>query len=141
MAFAEIRQALIDKLNTPGVKNIKAAYRTDRSEISAYPAALVIPSDNEAEYHETSPGSNRDIFNFTIRILYPFVEGQETADLALEAAVDELLELFHSRNVLGSVCDWVTPVPSTWGYQDRPNGTFRVAELRIKAVKHVDGGS
>lgn len=136
--FGAIRQAIIDVLNSEEVTKIEAAYRTARSDIEGYPSAEVFPSENEADFHQTSPGSNRETYIFTIRVLYPFTEGQEDADLALEEALDELLETFRERSILGSAADWVDPVPSIWGYQDRGNGTMRVAELKIRAVKYID---
>lgn len=137
--YATIRQAIIDKI-TASATTIQAAYRTDRSEISGYPAALVFPSEAEADYFQTAAQSNREVYIFTIRVIYPFTEGQEEADISLEAALDELLTIFRDRTALGAACDWVEPVPSIWGYMDRPSGQARVGELKLRAVKYVEGG-
>jgi len=116
---------------------IEQVFRTSRSEIDGYPVALVIPSENQADYNHTGPTSNKETYVFTVRIIYPFTEGQETADLRLEEALDELLDLFRDRTVLGSVVDWVKPVPSVWGYQDNGmGGVFRIADMKIEAVKY-----
>lgn len=135
--FGAIRTAIIEVLNEQSSK-VKFAYRTDRSSIEGYPAALVAPNEIEADYHQTSPASNRETYIFTIRLLYPFTEGQETADLALEEALDEVIGIFRDRSVLGAAADWVAPVPGVWGYQDRSDGTYRVAELKIRAIKYVE---
>ena len=136
--YSTIRQAIIDKLNSEEVSKVEVAYRTDRSQIDGYPAAIVAPNEHEADYHQTSPASNREVYIFTIRLLYPFTEGQETADLALEEALDELIAVFRDRSVLGAAADWVAPVPGVWGYQDRGDGVYRVAELKIRAIKYVE---
>ena len=135
--FESIRTAIIGVINDQAEK-IEAAYRTDVSSIDGFPAALVIPSEAEADYHQTSPESNKETYVFTIRVIFPFTEGQETADIALEQALDELIAIFRDRSVLGNAADWVVPVPSVWGYQDRGNGIVRVAEMKIRATKYVD---
>lgn len=143
--FETIRQAIIDLLNSDAITKIAVAYRTDRSQLDKYPAAIVSPTEVESDYFQTAPKSNKETYIFTIRILEPFVEGQDNADIVLEKAVDELIGKLRDRNVLGnlpnnggSVADWVEPVPSVWGYQERPNGTMRVAELKVRAIKHVE---
>jgi hypothetical protein len=136
--YATIRQAIIDLINSESIEKIEVAYRTDRSEISGYPAALVFPSEHEADYHQTGAGANKEIYIFTIRILYPFTEGQEEADLALEEALDEMIGVLRDRNALGAAADWVEPVPGRWGYQSRGDGTMRVAELNVRCVKYIE---
>jgi len=139
--YSAIRTAIINKINSDATR-VKAAYRTDRSSIDAYPAALVSPTQNDADYNETAPGTNKELYVFTIRLLYPFTEGQENADLALEQALDELIGIFRDRDALGTIegagASWVVPVPSVWGYQDRGDGTYRVAELKIQVRIYVD---
>lgn len=140
--FESIRQAIIDLINSPTVKHIKVAYRTDRSQVDGFPAAVVFPTEMQADYHQTSPASNKETYIFTVRIIMPFTEGQDAADIKLEKAVDELITLFRDRDALGAgVVDWIAPVPSTWGYQDRSNGVNRIAQLNIQATKHVDPSS
>lgn len=136
--YGAIRQAIIDVLNGESITKIEVAYRTDRSEVDGYPCALVFPSEHEADYHQTGSGNNKETYIFTIRILYPFVDGQEAADIALEEATDEIIAAFRERDVLGSAADWVEPVPGRWGYQQRGDGTMRIAELNIKAVKYIE---
>lgn len=136
--YQTIRQAIIDLLNSEAISKIQVAYRTDRSKIDGYPAALVFPAEHEADYHQTGAGNNRETYIFTIRILYPFTEGQEDADIALEEATDEIIGALRDRSVLGSAADWVDPVPGKWGYQDRGDGTMRVAELNVRCVKYIE---
>ena len=133
----EIRAAIISVINNDPAKKVQVAYRTNRSEVEGYPAAIVFPSEVQADYHETAPRTNQETYIFTIQLIYPFTEGQEKADLALEEAADEIMTLFRDRNILGAAADWVKPVPSVWGYQDRGNGIMRVAEVKLQAVKII----
>ena len=135
--YQSIRQNIIEVLNSSQVKRIKFASRTETSDKNEYPIAVVFPTESQSEFAETGKDTTRETYLFTIRILYPFTEGQEKADIELEKAVDEVIDVFRDRTVLPSV-DWVQPVPGRWGYMDRQNGTHRVAELTIRAVKYVN---
>lgn len=140
--YQTIRQAIIDVINDPSVTHIQKAYRTDRSQVDGYPAALVFPTEHQAEYHQTSPESNKETYLFTVRVIVPFTEGQDEADIKLEKAMDQLIAKFRDRNVLGpGVADWLKPVPGRWGYQDRGNGTNRIGELSLQVTKYVDPSS
>lgn len=134
--YETIRTAIINVINSES-ERVAEAYRTDRSQLDKYPAAIVTPSEQQADYNETAPSSSKETYVFTIRLHYPFTEGQDTADIALEKAIDELISIFRDKTILGSVADWIQPVPSVWGYQDRGNGIMRVAEFKIRAVKYV----
>lgn len=145
--FRIIRQSIIDLINSPSVKHIQVAYRTDRSQVDGYPAALVIPTESQAEYHQTSPESNKETYLFTIRIIVPITDkGQDAADMKLELAVDELIAILRDRKALkdgdgNPVVDWLAPVPSSWGYQDREVGQCRIAQLNLQATKYIDPSS
>jgi hypothetical protein len=131
--FSTIRTAIIDKINNDLTK-IQVAYRTDRSTLDGFPAAVVSPSENEADYHSTA--SDRLTYGFKIRVYYPIKDesNQEAAELALEEALDEMLDAFMTRGALGSACDWIFPVPSVWQYEERADGTYRMAELTLRCV-------
>lgn len=127
-----LRTAIIDKLNGAEVTKVAVAYRTDRSELSSFPAAIVTPSDKQADFH--SSNQDRRVYAFIVRVYYPFVLGQDEADIALEVALDELEEVFNERETLGDSCLWVQPVPSSWGYLERDKNYYRVAELVLRCV-------
>lgn len=131
--FSIIRTAIIDKINNDLTK-IQVAYRTDRSTLEGYPAAVVSPSENEADYASTS--NDRRVYAFKIRVYYPFKDEseQDTADLALEDALDEMLDVFSQRDALGDACDWIEPVPSVWQYEERGDGIYRMAELILRCI-------
>ena len=131
--FSTIRTAIINKINSDLTK-IQVAYRTDRSSFEGFPAAVVSPSENEADYSSTA--DDRRVYAFKIRVYYPIENEseQDSAELALEEALDEMLDVFKQRNALGAACDWIEPIPSVWQYEERGDGTFRMAELTLRCV-------
>lgn len=133
--FSQIRTAIIDKINDD-LTRIEVAYRTDRSSFDGFPAAVVSPSENEADYASTA--TDKIVYAFKIRIYYPIKDedDQDAAEIALEEALEEMLFCFRQRDTLGDVCDWIEPVPSIWQYEERGDGTFRMAELTLRCVKY-----
>jgi hypothetical protein len=134
--FSTIRAAIISKINTDCEK-IQIAYPTDRSTFSGFPAAVVSPSENEADYSSTA--DDRRVYAFKVRVYYPIKNESdyETAESAMEDALDEMLDAFTERGVLGSACEWVKPVPSVWVYEERGEAIYRMAELTLKCIKYV----
>lgn len=133
--FSTIRTAIIDKINNDLTK-IQVAYRTDRSTLDGFPAAVVSPSENEADYASTS--DDRLVYAFKIRVYYPIKNEseQDSAELALEEALDEMITAFTARNALGSACDWLAPIPSAWQYEERADGLYRMAELTLRCITY-----
>lgn len=136
--YQDTRAAIIAVIDAQA-DTIQEACRTLRSKLDAFPVALVRPSEAEADYSETAARANKETYVFDVRVLYPFVEGQETADLAIEKSLDELITIFRDRNVLGAAADWCSPAPSVWGFVETASGTMRCGEIKIRAVKHVRG--
>jgi len=134
--FSEIRTAIIDKINNDLTK-IQVAYRSDRSTLEGFPAAVVSPSENEADYASTA--SDKRTYAFKVRVYYPIKEESEhdSAEVALEEALDEMLTAFSTRDALGAACDWIAPVPSVWQYEERAEGLYRMAELTLRCIKHI----
>ena len=131
--FSEIRTAIINKINND-LKKIEVAYRTDRSSFDGFPAAVVSPSENEADYAST--GTDKIVYAFKVRIYYPIKDGedQDPAEIALEEALEEALTAFRKRDALGNLpfTSWLQPVPSVWEYEERGDGTYRMAELTLR---------
>lgn len=134
--FKDIRQKIMDVIDADA-SLIESVYRSDRSNFDGYPAATVSPSDNEADYGDQAMDKN--IITFIVRVFQQIPEaGQEDAELSLENAVEELITIFQDKDALSPVADWVQPVPSIWGYQDRETGPVRVVELRIRCRKYIN---
>ena len=134
--FSTIRTAIIDKINSDDITKIQVAYRTDRSTLEGFPAAVVSPSENEADYATTA--SDRRVYAFKVRLYYPIKDGseQDSADIALEEALDEMIDAFSTRDALGAACDWIEPVPSIWQYEERDAGLHRMAELTLRCITY-----
>lgn len=134
--FSTIRTAIIDKINSASITKIQVAYRTDRATFSGFPASVVSPSENEADWSSTR--DDRRVYVFKIRTYYPIGKEatQDAAELALEEALDEMVQVFSQRNVLGAACEWVEPVPSVWQYEERGEGIYRMAEITLRCIKY-----
>lgn len=134
--FTTIRSSIVAKIKSDADK-IASTYPSDRSVFESFPSAIVTPSESIADYSDSSM-DQMDI-GFTIRVHQPIAQdGQTDADSILDGVVDQLLTIFTQKNVLGIACDWVLPVPSVWGYQDRESGPMRTAEIRLKCRKYID---
>lgn len=138
--FATLRPAIAARIvaQCPLLQNV---YPTDRSQVDGYPYAVVTPSESTADFHEAGNGSKTIDAVFTVRVAYPIdgegSPGQEAVDLAMDQAVDQLLTAFLDSNALGSVCEWVRPAPSAWGYVQRENGVLRTAEVKLFCRKYA----
>jgi len=120
-----------------GSSTIQECWNYERSTFAGFPAVIIVPTDNEADYGSTD--NDKMVFAFKIRAYYPIPKEGEHADaeVALEAVVDELLTLFKARGALGVACDWVAPAPSVWEYEERGEGVYRVAQINLKCIKYV----
>lgn len=133
--FKDIRAKIKEVLEANADK-LSHIYMADRSTFEGYPAAIITPSEESADYGDSSM-TQYDI-GFTVRVHKNIpTDGQEAADLELEEVVDQLLDIFRDKDVLSPACDWVTPVPAAWGYQDRENGPVRTAEIRLRCRKYI----
>lgn len=134
--FKPIRTKIIEVINAQATK-VQAAYRSEQSSFSGFPAAVVSASENEADYEDTSM-RQLDLV-FVVRLYYEIPQGgQEQAEVTMDEAVDEMLTIFRNNNSLSPVVDMVSPVPSRWGYAELPSGQMRMAEVRLKCRKYIN---
>lgn len=146
MSYATLRpqiKTLISTLNT-----IQEVSGTPKTVFGGYPAAYVLPSDNEADYETTT--ENTRTFAFIVRIFYDTKEGGvEGAFEALEGIVDSILDLFDQEDLKGVstrtvginlpaaytfINIWATP--GEWG--ELPDEQLLMAEMRIRVRVSVD---
>jgi len=134
--FKNIRAAIVSAIN--GMSTPAICYGYDKSIFDKLPAVIVIPSGNESDYSDTA--RDKVTFIFKARIYYDVTgeDNYDEAESALEDVVDEMLTEFREKNVLGSVCDWVIPTPSVWEYEVRDDKVYRVAEITLRCVKHIE---
>lgn len=132
----DIRAEIASSIPTGSGQIFGAAYAYPKSTLAGFPAAVVIPSENEADYASTA--NDRAVFAFRVMIYYPMKKEseQEKAETAVGEAVGELIKIFSPRGVL-STCDWVEPVPSVWGEAVVGEGVYRTAEVTLRCVKYL----
>lgn len=112
-----------------------AVYAFPKTTLKGYPAAVVIPSENMAEYGSTA--ENKLTFSFNIYVYYPIKEEEdyEQAELAIGEAIGELLRIFSEPGALTDVCLWVRPTPSVWGVTDGDT-PYRYAQVNLQCVTY-----
>lgn len=114
-----------------------AVYPWPKATLEGFPAVIVMPSENEADYGSTE--SRQLTFTFNLNVYYPTTKEDEyeKTELAIGECVGELLRIFLVKHPLES-CDWVTPIPSIWGETTVGEATFRTAQVILRCVKHVE---
>lgn len=123
------------------LENLNIFNKVYASEVSdyeeGYPVAIVLPSENDSDYGSTD--ADRVTFVFKIRIVSLIRNGseQQIVDDLMYDLSDAVLNAFKTRGVLGNVCDWVQPVPSVWGHEDRGDSVHRTREFTIRCKKYV----
>ncbi len=135
--FKDIRAAIKAVIDAQA-DAVKVCYNYERSTFEGMPAAVVVPTDNEAAYGSTR--DDRDVFVFRIKMYYEIKkeDEHEAAEGYLETTLDQMLTIFRNRAVLGAAVDWVEPAPSIWYYEEVGEGVYRVAELTLRCVKYID---
>lgn len=129
-------QAITDKLKTiveTQADKIAKVYRSEASRFDKTPCVCISPSDNAADFNDTA--TTRLEIAYTLRIYVPIGDDGEQADVVMAECYDQLIDIFQNRDIMeraGGV-EWLNPVPGQWGYQpDRPDGKYRVAELKLR---------
>jgi len=135
MSYTSIRQKIIEVLLT--ATSIQHAYPTEVSNFDGFPAAVVAPSESEADYGSTD--RDKRVYVYTIKIYYPIKDedSQATVEYRVEEVVDEVLSLFKTRAVLGTYADWVEPAPSAWGSVVKMETVYRTALVTLRCVKMI----
>lgn len=108
-----------------------AVYPWPKATLEGFPAVIVMPSENSAEYGSTN--SRELAFSFHLNVYYPTTKEDdfEKTELAVGECVGELLRIFLAKRPL-TTCDWVEPIPSVWGETTVGEATFRTATVTLK---------
>jgi hypothetical protein len=135
--FNQLRQAVLDKLLTE-TTNIAEAHFEEKSSFASSPAAVVGVSSNEALYN--SQKTDRVTIVFQIRIYIPLKDEEHTleTETRMGEAFWATLLLFNKRDALGAHADFVEPLPSIWGFEERGNGVYRFSEINLRCVKYLN---
>ena len=135
--FNNLRQAILDKI-TGDETTIQEAYFEQRSEFEGSPAAVIGVSQNEALYN--SSDLDRMTFVFQIMIYIPLKSDTDAHEVEtnLGKAYWEVLHMFNQRGCLDGIEGMenihVEPIPSIWGFEERGEGIYRVAEINLRCV-------
>lgn len=134
--YSAIRAKLVELIEQMDDSPIQCVTKVEKSTYPGYPAVSVSPSEEIGDYHETHSLSAKRRYMFNVRAYYPFVDGEETADLELEKVADALLDLFQDKKIIIPAADWIAPAPSVWGYQRKGNGEFRTVQIKLEIIKY-----
>ncbi len=104
------------------------------SDISSYPAVIVMPSENNTDYGTTY--ENRVSIVFELQVYYPLDEAEpEKTERAVGKAVGELLSIFSQKaGVPGTII--TRPVPSVWGDTTIGPKPYRTATVILTCVTY-----
>ncbi len=99
MSFEVLNPQIGTLLST--LSTIHEVSNSPKVKFKGYPAAHVVPSDNESDYETTT--ENVRTYAFTIRVFYETkVKGVPGAYSALFKIVDSILDLFDQEDQKGS---------------------------------------
>lgn len=141
---------LLDKLASILEANtlIQETFKYEVEEFKGDPACIIVPSDNENDYHTME--ENVRIYSFNVRLYYNRTivpsgkDPKSDADRKLRNLVDSILDDFDKDYTLtgmiaptGYTFINLFAIPSLWGYAGR-EGEFRVAEINIRCRVSVD---
>ena len=99
MSWKTLRPQIATLVET--IDKIQEVSKAPKIKFQGYPAAHVVPSENSGDYETTS--ENIRTYSFTLRLFYDTKQNTiETAMLALEDIVDNVLDLFDKEDLKGS---------------------------------------
>lgn len=146
MSWATIRPQVVDVLETVSAIQEVAAY--PKIKFDGYPAAYVVPSDNDGDYETTS--ENIRTYAFIVRIFYDTkASGVENAIASLEGIVDSVLDAFDQEDLKSSadrllgislptnytfINVWASPAE----WSEIPGENLVMAEVRVGVRVSID---
>jgi hypothetical protein len=134
-SFVTVSKKICRRLSDD-VSKLAKVYDYTKMDIPQYPVALVIPSENEADYATTS--ENRRAWGFTIRLMQELErKGAETTERILRELVDETLQSLDEYYTLGGDADIVRAAPSRWGWAQIGGGWIRIAEISLTVEAEI----
>ena len=146
MSFVVLRPQIGTLLET--LDTIQNVSNSPKIRFSGYPAAHVVPSNNEADYETTT--ENVRTYAFTVRVFYETKQTSvEDAYMALGEVVDNILDLFDQEDQKAAADRTVGislparytfiniwAVPGVWG--EMSGEQLIMAELSVRVRISVD---
>lgn len=111
-----------------------SAWPISEEEVQGYPAVIVTPSENQADYGSTA--ENKLSFVFDLMIYYPILaDDREKTERAIGTAMGELLKIFSQKaGVPGTI--YTRPVPSVWGEEPGAARPYRTCRVILTCVTY-----
>lgn len=138
----ELSGGVINLLNTLStVDHNVAIFDYAMTNIPAYPAITVTPSDNTAQYADTR--RNERSYIFSIKCYQERVKaGEQLSELIVRQLVDSAITLFDANPLLDQVNGfgrlngrgYCRPIPSVWKYIQSEQVDVRMAEILLECV-------
>lgn len=145
MSWQVIRPQIKTVLEANGLQEVALA---PKLEFSGWPAAYVVPSENDGDYETTK--ENIRTYAFIVRLFHEAkVGGTDAAISALESLVDALLDAFDQEDLKGAgdrvigqglpasyqfINVWATP--GQWG--ELTQEQLVMAEIKVRVRVSVD---
>lgn len=146
MSWKIIRPQIATLLQS--VSEIQEVSNVPKIRFDGYPAAYVVPSENDGDYETTK--ENIRNYAFIVRLFYETKQGGiGPAISALEGIVDSVLDAFDQEDLKGAstrtlgiglpanytyINVWASP--SNWG--ELPDEQLVMAEIRVRVRISVD---
>lgn len=132
-AFNNLREAILNKIESEET-TIQEAHFEQRSSFEGSPAAVIGVSQNEALYHSTSRDRMTFVFQILIYIPLTAESDQHDVEVRMGKAYWNVLKMFSQRDCLEGYAEFVEPIPSVWGFEERDAGILRFAEINLRCV-------
>jgi len=148
MSFQVIRPQIATLLET--LDTIQEVSSSPKIKFTGYPAAHVVPSDNESDYESTT--ENVRTYAFIVRVFYETkVTGVAGAYTALDTIVDSVLDLFDQedqKSAANRVVATTNSLPSRYtylniwamptGWGEVPGEELVMAQMSVRVRISVD---
>lgn len=108
-----------------------------RTQMPAYPAITVYPSDSQAQFGDTS--RNERHYTFSIRAYQERTKtGEQASEQTMRRLSDSLIALFDANPYLDNNRlngrGFCRPIPSVWKFAQAEQVDIRIAEVLLEVV-------
>jgi len=139
MSALTVKNAIVSKLQ--GISKIQQVYTYPETNLEGYPAAIVVPSDNESDYQTVS--ENQRDYGFIIALYVTLKDGTGTPQNAYDTMYDlydDVINTFDTDPYLTGTISLpasytivgVEPVPGQWGQDNELQAVVSTITLRVR---------
>jgi len=144
MSFVNLNKVIKDILIASG--RFADVFDYETIQFKGDPVAFVVPSENQSDYETTTENQRTYVFNVRVFVERKVKSPAET-ETRLRGLMDAVLDDFEkSENwtltqanlPTGYTLLVLSPTPSSWGYVDISNSTYRFAEFKVSIRVSID---